>query len=103
MGVGVQNAYWLTMFNVTNLPGNKFVNGMILGAGECISCYFAGFLISCTNVTRAFQILGFLGIGMNAINQFACEAGSILSYVALLGAMLGVGGIYATFYVLIAD
>ena len=54
MAVGVNNAYWLTLLNVTNLPGNKFVNGLILGAGECASCFFSGLMISCTSSTTAF-------------------------------------------------
>lgn len=40
---------------------------------------------------------------MNAVNQFAFESGSILSYISLFCAILGVGGIYAALYVLIAD
>ena len=37
------------------------------------------------------------------MNQFAVAEGSILSYVSLFLAILGVGGTYASLYVLIAD
>ena len=37
------------------------------------------------------------------MNQFAVAEGSLLSYVSLFLAILGVGGTYASLYVLIAD
>lgn len=45
---GTNNAYWITIYNVTNLGGNKFVNGIILGLSELTSGIFAGFLIDKT-------------------------------------------------------
>ena len=33
--VGVNNCYWITIYNVTYLGGNKFVNGVILGISPC--------------------------------------------------------------------
>ena len=45
MFVGVNNCYWLTLYNVTSLGGNKFINGLILGVSELTSGIFAGCLM----------------------------------------------------------
>ena len=103
MAVGINNAYWLTLLNVTNLKGNKFINGIILGAGETASGFFSGFVINMTSSTTAFQLLGILAISLNAINMFATAEGSFLAYLSLFCAILGVGGSYASLYVVIAE
>mmetsp|Transcript_10805 Transcript_10805/g.14542 ORF Transcript_10805/g.14542 Transcript_10805/m.14542 type:complete len:112 (+) Transcript_10805:1157-1492(+) len=103
MAAGVNNAYWLTLLNVTNLDGNMFVNGLILGSAEMLSGIFSGILISYTNPYIAFQTLSVLGIIFNAINQFWAPAGGILAYLTLFIAIVGVGGVYAVLYVLIAE
>ena len=68
MFAGVNNCYWLTLFNVTNLGGNKLINGLILGFSEMASGVFSGFLIAKTSPHRAFQICSVLGIVFNTIN-----------------------------------
>ena len=65
---GVNNCYWLTLYNVTNLPGNKFINGLMLGAAELSSGVFAGMIISKTDSFRAFQICGIMGIAFNSMS-----------------------------------
>ena len=67
MAAGISNGYWLTMLNVTNLEGNKFVNGMILGFSELTASIFAGFLIACTSSRTAFRICCIMAILFNAI------------------------------------
>ena len=42
---GVNNAYWIMIYNVTNLEGNKFFNGILIGFSELTSGIFAGLLI----------------------------------------------------------
>lgn len=103
MAVGVNNAYNLTLLNVTHLPGNKFLNGLVLGVGEMTSGFFSGVLIAYSNANSAFQALGILGISLNAVNQFWAAEGSFIAYFSLFFAVLGVGGVYASLYVLIAD
>ena len=51
---GVNNCYWITIYNVTYLDGNKFVNGIILGVAELASGIFCGLLISFTSPKLAF-------------------------------------------------
>lgn len=101
MFMGVNNCYWLTLYNVTNLGGNKLVNGLILGTSELLSGIFAGVLISHTSPAFAFQCCGIIGIVFNAINQFMIPPGTLLSYLSLFVAILGVGGVYTVLYVLI--
>lgn len=64
---GVNNCYWLTLFNVTNLEGNKFINGLLLGMAELLSGIFAGIIMSHTDSFRAFQVCGVLGIVFNSL------------------------------------
>jgi hypothetical protein len=40
------NCYWITLYNVPNLGGNKFINGMILGVAEMSSGVISGFIMS---------------------------------------------------------
>lgn len=103
IAVGCNNAYWLTLLNVTNLPGNKFVNGVVLGVGECLAGFFSGFMIKYTSLSSSFQTLGILAVVLNGIVQFAVPEGSTLQYIVLFMAFLAVGGVYAALYVLIAD
>ena len=98
---GVNNAYWITIYNVTYLAGNKFLNGIILGLSELTSGIFAGLIIEYTTPSAAFQLCSVFGIAFMWLNQFVAPAGTIASYVTLLIAILGVGGVYTCIYVLI--
>ena len=40
------NCYQITLYNVPNLEGNIFVNGMILGLAEMSSGVISGFMMS---------------------------------------------------------
>jgi Na+/melibiose symporter-like transporter len=97
----VNNVYWLTLYSITNLEGNKFVNGLILGIAELTSGIFSGFLIYYTSPKVAFQTCTVLGIVFNSVTLFLAPAGSLISYVTLFIAILGIGGIYTCLYVLI--
>ena len=50
----VNNCYWITLYNVTRLEGNKFTNGLILGISELLSGVFAGIFIKYTSAAFAF-------------------------------------------------
>lgn len=99
--VGVNNCYWITIYNVTYLDGNKFVNGAILGVAELTSGIFAGLVIKYTSPTFAFQICAVIAVVFNALTQFVVPVGTTLSYCTLFIAVLGVGGVYTVIYVLI--
>ena len=51
--VGVNNCYWITIYNVTYLDGNKFLNGIILGLAELTSGIVSGLIISYTSPSIA--------------------------------------------------
>ena len=99
--VGVNNCYWITIYNVTYLDGNKFVNGIILGLAELSSGIVSGLIISYTNPSLALHICAASAICFNALNQFVVPIGSVMGYVTLAVAILGVGGTYTCIYVLI--
>jgi len=97
----VNNCYWLTLYNVTNLEGDKLVNGLILGLSEMISGIVAAFLVTFTSPAFAFQTCCITGVLFNFLNQFVFAAGSFLGYVTLFIAILGVGGVFTCLFVLI--
>lgn len=99
--IGCNNCYWITIYNVTKLGGNKFLNGIILGTAELSAGIFAGFLISKSSPKIAFQICAVFAIVFNALNQFVVPHDSLLSYMTLALAILGVGGVYTAIYVII--
>ena len=68
MYTGVNNSYWMTMFNVGNLPGNIFVNGVILGFSELLSSFLSGLFISYTSPALAFQIFSIIAVVFFGIN-----------------------------------
>ena len=51
--IGVNNCYWITIYSVTMLDGNKFLNGIILGVAELSSGIVSGLLISYTSPSIA--------------------------------------------------
>jgi hypothetical protein len=97
----INNCYWMTLYNVTNLEGDKFLNGLILGLAECFAGIFAGVVITLTSPTIAFQTCCVMAILFNALNQFFFAAGTFMGYTTLFIAILGVGGVYTCLFVLI--
>ena len=91
---GVNNAYWIMIYNVTNLEGNKFLNGILIGFSELTSGIFAGLLIEYTTPATAFRLCCVFGIAFMWLNLFIAPVGSVLSYLTLLVSILGVGGLF---------
>jgi len=98
---GVANCYWLTMYNVTNLGGNKFTNGVILGVAEMFSGVFTCVLMHYFHPFQAFRICAFVAVVFNALNQFVVPFGTIASYLTLSIAVFGVGGVYTCVYIMV--
>lgn len=86
---------------MTNLDGNKFVNGIILGVALLTSGIFTGFISYLTNPKNAFEINAALAIAFSAINQFVLPGGTPLSYITLFVSILGIGGVLNCIYALI--
>ena len=83
MAGGVNNSYWLTMLGITEVSGNMFINGIILGVSETTAGLVSGLLITYSNSLTAFQLLAFMGISFNAIVQFWLNDGSFVTYLML--------------------
>ena len=101
MFMTVNNCYWLTLFNVTNLGGSKLVNGLILGMAEMLSGVFVGIFITHSTPSLAFQSCSVVGVLFSTINQYLLVPGTLLAYMSLFIAFLGIGGTYTCIYVLI--
>ena len=101
MFIGINNCYWLTLYNVPNLGGSKLVNGLILGMAELLSGIFVGVFITHSTPSLAFKSCCVVGVSFSTINQFMLAPGTLLSYMSLFIAILGIGGTYTCLYVLI--
>ena len=101
MYASISNCYWMTLYNVTNLGGDKFINGLILGISEMSSGIYAGFLIAYTTPVFAFQTCCVMSVLFTALNQFFVVSGSFMGYATLFISILGVGGVYTCLFVLI--
>ena len=66
--VTVNNCYWLTLFNVTNLGGSKLFNGLILGMAEVLSGVCVGLFVTCSTPSLAFKICCVVGVLFSTIN-----------------------------------
>jgi len=99
--ISVNNCYWLTTYNVANLGGNKFINGLIFGLAEMFSSIFAGVLMSYVSPFTAFRVCALTSVVFNSLNQFAVPFGTFTSYLTLFVAILGVGSVYTCIFVLV--
>ena len=70
MFASIVNCYWITLYNVPNLGGNKFFNGFILGASEMTSGVISGLMMQFFSKRTTFQIFILIAIVFNAVNQF---------------------------------
>lgn len=40
---------WMTIYSITALPGDKFINGIICGTAECLASLSSGLLMKFVN------------------------------------------------------
>lgn len=99
MWVTMYNAYYLAYFNIETLPGNMFVNGMIIGCAEVISNFASGILLLKVKEDVALKICCVVGIVFNSLLLFVTSP--TLSYFTLFFAMGGMGGMYNSLFVVI--
>ena len=64
----IANCYWITLYNVPNLGGNKFFNGFILGVSEMSSGVVSGLLMQIFSRRLTFQLFILIAIVFSAIN-----------------------------------
>ena len=103
MTIGVHNVYWLTLINVTNFKGNKFINGLLFGAAESLAGIPWGMFISAVGSSMAFKILGVCTMSLSAVNKFVVGDDGFLTYFSLFCYILCVAGVYGTMYVTVAE
>jgi hypothetical protein len=91
MWVCTDTAYSFTYLNVTNLPGNVFINGIVLGLADTCSNALSGYLMQVIQEDNALQLLAAIGLVFNLL--LPLTGSSNWSYVVLFVSILGVGGI----------
>ena len=62
------NCYWITLYNVPNLGGNKFINGLILGVSEMSSGVVSAFVMSILSLKFTFKLFIVIAIVFGGIN-----------------------------------
>ena len=92
---------YLTYFSVAVMPGDKFLNGIILGIGMVMACFLSGLLMKTIKDVYVFVFLTTLCALGNILYNFSNPAnGNIWSMFFLLVSVLGVGGATNTSYFL---
>ena len=99
--MGTVNIYWLTMMNVPNMAGGKFMNGISCGVAELSSGILSGVIVSYLSVRTTFQMSGLFGIVFSVVNEFLVIPGSAFSYITLFLLFCGVGGLYNLIFILV--
>jgi len=97
--IGIVLIYFLILFYFVKLPGNSFINGMIMGFSLIASCLTAGALLSKfpnLSVFRAYLFLAMIGVaGLSIVT----DQQAVL--LLILVAVLGIGGANNTFFLVI--
>lgn len=83
--------YCAASLYLAKIPGNKYVNGIIFGTGECLAMAFSNFLMQKFLDTTAFAIVYFFGLVGYLILIFCAES-LWLPYLGLFVLLLSVGG-----------
>ena len=102
MSIAIQSSYWLIIYSISNLPGNKFVNGIIVGAADASAAIVVGFFLKLMPDFRVFQIFSALAC-VSVMVQYVLMSGasitvdgdietSFWNYFCLFTAFLGIGG-----------
>jgi len=84
------NLYFLNIFMVTRVPGNKYNNGMILGASECLSPFISLFILKRLHHKACFIVLLTYGVFCSILINFVPL--SFFTYLLLLSTLIGISG-----------
>lgn len=93
------NAYYMAYFNIETIEGNPFVNAMVLGAAEASAMFASGMLLLKVKEDTALRICcSFAGIANLALIKATTPQ---QTYIILLLAVIGLGGMFNCMYVVI--
>lgn len=84
------NLYFLNIFMVTRVPGNKYNNGMILGTSEALSPFISLFILKRMHHKACFISLLTYGVLCSIIINFVPL--SFFTYLLLLSTLIGISG-----------
>ena len=76
---------------LAHLPGNKYINGIVFGIGECSAMVFSNYLMNRFMDTTAFTVVYFFGLFGYSILVFAAES-VWMPYFGIFMLILSVGG-----------
>jgi hypothetical protein len=88
------NTYLISLYNVPNLGGNKFINGIILGSAEISSVVMSGIMLSSFPNKPVFRFFIIVAVVFGGINIYFARPDSLLQYITLFFSIQGVGGSY---------
>jgi len=58
---------WMTIYSITALPGDKFINGIICGGAECLASLTSGLLIKLFDDKKSFMGLCAMYFGFQVL------------------------------------
>lgn len=83
----------------TSIGGNKFINCILIGAGEVMACIISAFMMSRMSDTLVFKIAAAIGCVSNII--FYCVPEGPFKYLCFLGYVFGAAAQFNCIYPLI--
>ena len=93
--------YYITSLYLGNLPGNKFVNGIMFGVSEACSVILSGQMMKMMSDMSVFNIIFAFGIIAYIIYIFFGEIGN-LCYLGIILLVQSLGG-WQNIYFLVAE
>jgi len=88
--IGVYNCYFLAVYGITLIPGNKFDNGVMLGLSEAMSCFTSVLMLKRLHHKVAFFTSISLGV-VSSIILMITPFG-MWTYFLLLLNLIGISG-----------
>lgn len=88
--VSFYNCYFLSVFMVGRVPGNKYNNGIVLGISEALSCFTSVWMLRKVHHKAAFFISLTLGVITTITINYTPYG--FWTYILLLSILVGISG-----------
>jgi len=84
------NCYFLSVFMIARVPGNKYTNGIILGVSEALSCFIAVWMLRKFHHKAVFFFTLTLGVLTTITINYTPQG--VWTYMLLLSILIGISG-----------
>lgn len=101
MAIAQMIQYCVASLYVAKLPGNRYVNGVLLGSGEVFAMIFSNFLMNNLLDINAFRVAYSCGLVSYLTLIFFAEKSAILVYIANVLLITSIGGWFNTYLLIL--